>query len=271
MAKSEALRVGDVRDAYRVIGECRDLGSDPSLWQPHMFAGLSRLFGEAMATGGEGRLAGPGRDVVPLTYFTHGFDPADHRNYMGYIRDGGTAIDPFVGGLLRTPGRIVTRTRRQVVEDSAYRRSPLFERYMEPGNVHHRVASLCTTASGNVTLLHLHRRRGERDFTSRQQVLLDFFHGEIGPLIGRALVSAAEAEPGSLPRRLRQVLACLVEGDTEKQAAARLGISPTTAHQYVTALYRRFGVSSRGQLLAHVVKRMARPGWRSLLDSDPDD
>ena len=28
MAKSDLLRFQDVRDAYRLIGECRDLGSD---------------------------------------------------------------------------------------------------------------------------------------------------------------------------------------------------------------------------------------------------
>jgi DNA-binding NarL/FixJ family response regulator len=74
-------------------------------------------------------------------------------------------------------------------------------------------------------------------------------------------VSAAEPTPEKLPRRLRQTLGCLVEGDTERQVAARLGVSHATAHQYVTALYRRFGVNSRAQLLAHVMKRIARRRW----------
>src|SRR5262245_19055350 len=91
--------------------------------------------------------------------------------------------------------------------------------------------------------------------------MLEFFHREIGPLVGRALVSAAEPSPGDLSRRLRQTLACLVAGDTEKQVAARLGVSHATAHQYVTALYRRFDVNSRGSLLAHEVKRIGRREW----------
>jgi DNA-binding NarL/FixJ family response regulator len=73
---------------------------------------------------------------------------------------------------------------------------------------------------------------------------------------------AAEPTPDDLSPPLRQTLACLVEGDSEKQVAARLRVSHATAHQYVTALYRRFGVKSRGQLLAHVVKRIAR--WAPL-------
>jgi DNA-binding NarL/FixJ family response regulator len=52
-----------------------------------------------------------------------------------------------------------------------------------------------------------------------------------------------------LPRHLRQTLFCLLEGASEKEAAARLGLSRHTVHGYVTALYRRFGVNSRAELL----------------------
>ena len=52
-----------------------------------------------------------------------------------------------------------------------------------------------------------------------------------------------------------------MEGDSEKQVAARLGLSPATIHQYVTALYRRFGVQSRGQLMAYILKCSGRTGW----------
>jgi len=61
-------------------------------------------------------------------------------------------------------------------------------------------------------------------------------------------------------------LACLLEGDSEKETAVRLGLSRVTAHQYVTALYRHFRVRSRAQLLAHIIKRMGPAGawgrWR---------
>ena len=57
-----------------------------------------------------------------------------------------------------------------------------------------------------------------------------------------------------MPPRLRQSLQCLLEGDSEKQIARKLGISRETAHKNVAALYRRFGVSSRGALLASMLK-----------------
>jgi hypothetical protein len=40
----------------------------------------------------------------------------------------------------------------------------------------------------------------------------------------------------------------------------------STRWVYVTALYRRFGVNSRAQLLAHVNKRVARREWKDGLN-----
>jgi DNA-binding CsgD family transcriptional regulator len=59
-----------------------------------------------------------------------------------------------------------------------------------------------------------------------------------------------------LSNRQRQTLERLLAGDSEKQIAAALAVSPNTVHVYVKALYRHFAVSSRGELLA----RFVRPG-----------
>lgn len=63
-------------------------------------------------------------------------------------------------------------------------------------------------------------------------------------------------EPELSPR-LRETLEYLLAGDSEKQVAARLGISRHTVHLYVTALYRHFGVNSRAELLS---KCLRNPG-----------
>jgi DNA-binding CsgD family transcriptional regulator len=74
-------------------------------------------------------------------------------------------------------------------------------------------------------------------------------------LIGTALASASEPSLADLAPRQRQVLACLSEGDSEKQVAARLGIGIATVHTYVKALYRHFRVAGRAELLAWFVRR----------------
>jgi DNA-binding NarL/FixJ family response regulator len=57
-----------------------------------------------------------------------------------------------------------------------------------------------------------------------------------------------------LSARLRQTLQGLLAGEAEKQIANRLDLSPHTVHVYVKGLYRHFGVSSRGELLARFVR-----------------
>jgi two-component system nitrate/nitrite response regulator NarL len=57
---------------------------------------------------------------------------------------------------------------------------------------------------------------------------------------------------------MRQTLALLLAGDSEKQIAHRLGLSQHTVHVYVKALYRRYDVSSRGELLARWVPKAER-------------
>jgi DNA-binding CsgD family transcriptional regulator len=60
-----------------------------------------------------------------------------------------------------------------------------------------------------------------------------------------------------LPPRVRDVLRCLLEGDSDKQVAARLSISRYTVNQHVKAIFRHFRVTTRPELLARWVRR----GW----------
>ena len=57
-----------------------------------------------------------------------------------------------------------------------------------------------------------------------------------------------------LTPRMTQTLERLLAGDSEKQIAGRLGRSPHTIHVYVKELYKRFGVSSRGELFSRFVR-----------------
>ncbi len=86
--------------------------------------------------------------------------------------------------------------------------------------------------------------------------LIYLFYEELGRLIGPVLVSAEDLlSPTRLPPRVREALGCLLEGDSEKQTAARMGLSRETVHQYVKTLYRHYRVASRAELLARVLRR----------------
>ena len=252
MAKSDLLRFQDVRDVYRLIGECRDLGRDPALWQRRMLEGLCLLIGVPAAAGGEGRVGG-----IPV--LDTGFDSSGHERLMAYTHELGPQADPIFRALQQVPGRLVTRTRRQLVSNAVWYRSAAFNDYHRPANVDDQLTSVYQMSErGAVSVISLHRGLSEGEFSPRQQRLMDFFHGELGPLIGRSLASDAEPFLSGLSPRLRQTLACLLEGDSEKETASRLGLSLATTHQYVTALYRHFHVGSRAQLLATTFRRIRR-------------
>jgi DNA-binding NarL/FixJ family response regulator len=91
--------------------------------------------------------------------------------------------------------------------------------------------------------------------------VLRLAHAEIGRLMGPVLVCAADPySPTRLPPRVRETLDCLLDGDSEKQAASRMGLSRETVHQYVKALYRHYQVASRAELLARVLRRPSPRG-----------
>jgi hypothetical protein len=109
MANSELLRLHEVRDAYRLIGDCRDLGHDPALWHRRMFDGVCRLIGVPAATGGEGRWLRPHRPVEAISTFDSGLDARGRRVLMAFMRDLGPAGDPMLSALQQVPGPLVTR------------------------------------------------------------------------------------------------------------------------------------------------------------------
>jgi DNA-binding NarL/FixJ family response regulator len=261
MGNWDQLRFRDARAVYRLIGECRDLAGEPALWAEHAMHGLCHLIGATAGTGGEGLLVGRDRKIVPLTPIQSGLDSNAQIVLMAYVADGAVTSDPLVAAVHRAPGRLVTRTRQQVVADRLYYKSRVFNEYLRRAEIGPRIASLYETQEGrSVNNIHLHRGSAERDFSEREHQVVDFFHAEVGPMIGRSLVSETEPYPDNLSPRLRQTLACLLAGDSEKQVAARLHLSRSTVHQYVGALYRHFGVRSRAQLMSHAMKRTGR--WR---------
>ena len=259
MSKADSLRVGDVRDAYRLIGDCRDLGRNPELWHRRMLRGLAGLFGVVLAAGGEAWWHRPHHPIQIISAYSASDDPGPEKAFHAYHQARESENDPIFRAIQTVPGNLITRTRRQLVTDHAWYGTASAE-YRRLGGIGHVLTSVLDVSDdGAITGIALNRAIGERDFSLRERRLLEFFHAELGRLIGGPLVSATEPAVGRIAPRLRQTLTCLLEGDSEKQVAGRLGLSPATVHQYVTALYRRFGVQSRAQLLAHVLRRVPGP------------
>lgn len=265
MSESQRLRLRDVRSVYRLIGECCDLGSDSPAWRRHMLQSLCRLVGAQVGNGAEARWIGPDRLFAPVlpSVVDLGWAGVREREFfLEWVRSTAPEDDPKFQRLARLRARLITCVREKLIDDAEWYRSGQFNEYHKRSRIDHFILSLHTLGRpDHVNVTGLNRELGARPFSRRERRIVHLFHHELGPLIGKRLATPGIDPLAGLSPRLRQTLACLLEGDGEKQVAARLGLSRATVHQYVGALYRRFGVHSRGELLALWV-RLGRPPGR---------
>lgn len=86
MSKSGRLRLKDIRSAYRLVSECRDLGADPRAWRLRMLEGLRHVVGSMTATGSEGIWRRPVElPHKPLQLLGVGFAPSDEAVFRSGI------------------------------------------------------------------------------------------------------------------------------------------------------------------------------------------
>ena len=260
---SSTLRLQDLRALYQLIGECRDLGDDPLAWRRHLLAGLIRLCEAGVAVGGQMLGLRAGRPSVgqPVEWgWEQGFDQAGWLRTLaefGSDPSFSVTIMEYLRRGAHETGEALSRT--DLLPDRAWYRSNLFEHGHRKGGVNESLICLrpVPRTADDFDGIVLLRAAGERDFSGRHRLLVREAYAIVAPLIGGALAHVGEPSPSELPPRVRDVLRCLLEGDSDKQAAARLGISKYTVNQYAKVIFLHFRVTTRPELLARWVRR----GW----------
>jgi Bacterial regulatory proteins, luxR family len=255
MAQSDRLRLVDMRAAFRLIGECRELGADFGAWRMHMLDELRRLTGAQLALYLQIRHLGTDAEeiVEPLD---SGFLDASHLKLWAHYQEvRAHRDDPFHQRYYRNfKGAVHTRRLESVVDDATWRQSRHYNDYIRACGLQDRITSssrLTETSPPVTQTIVLHRSAADGHYPLRSVRLVHLIHDELRPLLGRqlAMLPATAPRGADLPKQLQQVLECLLQGDAEKRVADRLGISPHTVNRHVQRLYRRFDVHSRGELM----------------------
>jgi DNA-binding CsgD family transcriptional regulator len=256
MGHCNHLRLPDVRAAFRLIGEVSELGPDPFAWRMRLFEGLCQLTGAVAAIGGESEgLFVLDSGARPLQLFYSGLSAHDRRVHQDYLgRYDFVAIDPALRRICRCPHRVLTGSHNQLLTRDDWHQSVVFHEYMRPLGLDDRILSFSQmTKERSVSLWNgvtLVRENGDRPFSDRACRLVHLVHGELQPLMGKRLATCRGQQNRPLSPRLRQTLDLLLMGDSEKQIATKCGLAQSTVHEYVTALYRRYEVSGRAELMA---------------------
>jgi len=260
---AEDLRSDHVRAVFQLINECREIGDDPVTWRTHLFSGIGQLISADIVVGGEMSGCDSG-NLKTIGTTDWGWGPGFDR--MGWLR----ALElfdesPFDHPLFRSlidqlnHGGGTTLVRRQLMPDKEWYRTRAYEW------IHHSAGVDATIHSWRSMERHsdtysgwiINRAAGRKSFNSYERRVLAYLHAEVSPLIGGALAQFDEPSPSQLAPRVRQVLMCILEGDSDKQISLRLHLSIYTVNQYLKTIYRHFHVSSRAELLSRWIRR----GW----------
>ncbi len=263
--KSTRLRAKELRAIFRLIGECRELGDDAVVWRQHLCAGVGRLISADIVGGGEmaGGHFGEPRILGNVDWgWEAGFNRQGWLNSIELFEENPFHQPALKGLLARLRTRVaVTLPRPRLARDDQWYRCKHFDVLQRVAGVNALMYSFrhVPGSHDDFNAIMANREIGRPEFNERERRLAAFLHRELAPLIGGPLARFAEPSPSKLAPRVRQVLQCLLEGDSDKQIAARLKLSPYTVNQYTKTIYRHFGASGRAELLARWVRR----GWNS--------
>jgi DNA-binding CsgD family transcriptional regulator len=264
MAKSERLRLRDVRAAFRLIGECVELGGDPTMWRTRLYEGLCKLTGAVAAIGGESD-GFFGQESFRLLHMVRtGLSAADWRTHDRFMAiKGYESLDTATQRFCEKLHPQMTGSHEQLYARQEWLQSALFNEFFRATGFDDRLLSFVAapgesgrqkSAWNGITL---YRMVGDPLFTARERRLVHLVHREVQPLLGTRLATCSDRAIRPLSPRLRQVLDLVLLGQSEKEIAQQCGLAKSTVHEYATALYRRYGVRGRVELMALFLR------WRS--------
>jgi DNA-binding CsgD family transcriptional regulator len=250
------LKLADVRRVFRLVGEIRELGADPNQWRPYMTKRLAKLMNAEIVVSSEIHFRAIGKTGI---YRVHdigwGCDNEGNTWQINTEREE-TPEAYWLSVLNKAPAAAAAAPATDAAAAPGKEAEPTESLVaVKPqrsvyGGTTFVLSQYPLPHIGAVDQLGMHRAGGVQPFTHHEHRLLRLFHVELGRLWRKDAIKKAQDPSSDLPPRLAQTLAELQAGASEKQVSLKLGISRHTVHNYVKALHRRLGVSSRGELLA---------------------
>lgn len=248
---SDRIRLRDWREMYLLVGECRSLGVDGLVWRRHLAKRLQSLLHA---------------DSVVLIDYQAKSNARQQRNRLEPISNVESgSIDGISNSTLHALLDATNPTGKpsQHAQDCddvriASRQDLLrikTQGNCQPAQNHESIAEL----GDFVVSVH----QGPGDLVQLLAVLREagqpHFERRIGHLIRSLWIELRHFQPNELrtvdssvflnyPKRMLQVLSCLLAGSTAKETAELLSISVHTVQVHIKRLYKRTSTSNRAEL-----------------------
>jgi DNA-binding CsgD family transcriptional regulator len=246
-----------VQSLLRLVGEVSETADDQAR-RRQLGDGLCRLVNAQVIVHAEvGEFWRGGRVSVRSIDDGGWATESDRRGLVAAFVAGGGAVDPAISAFAvscprLTTGDVRTVRRSEVVDDASWYGSGYVNDCLRPARIDDGVYSAQQRPErGAVHGLALWRPANDRPFSTEDRDLVQLVH-EQWDRLWRERSGPTPSRP--LRPRERETLDVLLGGATEKDAAAELGVSRHTVHQYVKAIYEAYGVTSRAELLALFVR-----------------
>jgi DNA-binding NarL/FixJ family response regulator len=260
--KSHRVNAEQMRNIYLLLGECQELGDDLVQWRSHLWMGIAKLLDADLILHAaiSGKIGAANMRCGGAWGFENGFNAQGWlsvvQEYGGTLQSESTEImmqrvQTVKNGCVASRQMMITNDQwsstfdKTVIADTIGTSAAIQSYFWLPGE--YKELDVCTLTRGV----------GRPQFVEREVEIMRLLHGEVTKLVGNRLAGYDDPRPGALPPRVRQVLRCMLEGDSDKQIAARLEISSHTVNQYTKLIYQHFSVKGRAELLARWIKR----GW----------
>lgn len=136
-----------------------------------------------------------------------------------------------------------------VMPQAKLMRTEFFNDFLKRDGLHYGVNVYAWEGADNIGDLRIWRSRRRDNFDAHTLNLLRL----VQPAFTAALRRCRLRMPSSaLAGRSAEIAACIVQGLSDKEIAARLGIEFSTVRTHVDKLFRRYAVSSRTQLVSRL-------------------
>ena len=255
MGDQAYLSEEDVRAVVNLLGKVAVVEGDHRAKKRFLVEGLAKIVNADVWWWGLIAWGGRVQTPVPFWMIDGGWTSPEQKNLFLQWPS-----DPEYGALIVSHfipigQHLFTRTRRQILPNVQWYGSGFYQRWMPRAGLDDFLAAsypVGHNASGQpvFSALWFYRQQGQPPFTARDRCIVHLVWSEIDWLHRAGTDVPAAQYVADLPPRLYQVMLLLLAGDSVKQIAYKLELSQNTIKDYMKQLHKRFGVSSRGELLA---------------------